>query len=200
MTNLRIENNGDIQLEIAIDIFNSEKDFIQACIQQKSWAQKKLYEDHFAIMMGVCLRYAKDKEQAMDIVHDGFIKVFMKIHTYQPGTSLTAWIKRIMVTTSIDHYRRESLRKTISLSHIKQPPAFNSVILSKMQSTEILACIQKLSPMYRTIFNMHAIEGFSHREIADILNIKESTSRANLTKARNNLKELIYKHEIKKRK
>lgn len=185
-------------MEIAIDIFNSEKDFIQACVQQENWAQKKLYEDHFSVMIGVCLRYAKNKEQAMDIVHDGFIKVFLNIQNYKPGTSLKAWMKRIMVTTSIDYYRRETLRKTISLSQPLHSPTFNSSVISNMQSTEILACIQKLSPIYRTIFNMHAIEGYSHREIAELLNIKESTSRANLTKARHKLKELLYKHEIKK--
>lgn len=179
-------------MNIALQLENrKEKDFITACIRKEQWAQKKLYEEHYSKMMGVCLRYSNNKEDALDILHEGFIKVYKNITKYQPGTSLSAWIRRIMVNTSIDFYRKTVRRRTedIEQAYDISSPGADSV--SQCSEKEILAAIQTLSPAYRAVFNLYVIEGFSHKEIAGQLGITESTSRSNLVKARLKLKEIL---------
>ncbi|MEO1627947.1 MAG: RNA polymerase sigma factor, partial [Bacteroidota bacterium] len=102
-------------MDIALQLQNQERDFITACIRKERWAQKLLYENHYSKMMGVCLRYSDNREDALDILHEGFIKVFRNIAKYQPGTSLNAWIRRIMVNTAIDFYRKNIRRRTEDL-------------------------------------------------------------------------------------
>ncbi len=177
-------------MDISIS-FQAEEDFINACARNERWAQKKLYEDYYGSMMGLCLRYATTDEDAMDILHEGFIKVFRHISKYQAGTSLSAWIRRIMVNTSIDYYRKENRRRT---EHIDKAFAVSTAdvdAVSKCGETEILKAIQQLTFSYRSVFNLYVLEGFSHREISDQLGITESTSRSNLVKARIKLKEIL---------
>ncbi len=142
-------------------------------------------------MIHVCLRYAKDPDEAKDIVHEGFIKVFKHLAKYQPGTSLNAWIKRIMVNTCIDYYRKASRRRTEDMEKaahkISTAPDANSVCGEK----EIMKAVQSLSPAYRAVFNLYVVEGFSHREIGEKLGITESTSRSNLVKARMKLRAIL---------
>lgn len=170
---------------------NEEKGWIQACVRRERWAQKVLYEEYYSKMMGVCLRYANDEEEALDIMHEGFIKVFKHISKYQPGTSLSAWIRRIMVNTSIDYYRKNMRRRTEDIEQAYDLSATEADAISQCSEQEILAAIQELTPAYRTVFNLYVIEGYSHREIADLMDITESTSRSNLVKARLKLKETL---------
>jgi len=170
---------------------NEEKGWIQACVRRERWAQKVLYEEYYSKMMGVCLRYANDEEEALDIMHEGFIKVFKHISKYQPGTSLSAWIRRIMVNTSIDYYRKNMRRRTEDIEQAYDLSATDADAISQCSEQEILAAIQELTPAYRTVFNLYVIEGYSHREIADLMDITESTSRSNLVKARLKLKETL---------
>jgi RNA polymerase sigma-70 factor (ECF subfamily) len=169
----------------------NEESFIQACILKESWALQRLYEAYYPVMYPTCLRYANNEDDALDILHDGFIKVFSNLEKYQAGTSLGAWIKRIMINTSIDYYRRESRRRTSDLDNITEPYSEEPDIISKLSAEELLNSLQQLSPAYRSVFNMYIIEGYSHKELAEILGITESTSRSNLVKARNKLKEII---------
>lgn len=178
-------------MDISIDIKHQEYDLIQACVRQEKWAQQKLYEDHYSQLMGICLRYAPDKDEAMDILHEGYIKVFRNIRKYQPGTSLKAWLKRIMVNTAIDHYRKVVKRRTEDIDEVRGMEGYTPQIIDKLSSDEILALVQTLSPSYRVVFNMYIVEGYSHKEIAEKLDITESTSRSNLVKARNKMKELL---------
>ncbi|MDH3648351.1 MAG: sigma-70 family RNA polymerase sigma factor [Saprospiraceae bacterium] len=180
-------------MDIVLNLGHSEHDFIAACVRKEKWAQKRLYEDHYSPMMGVCLRYSGDQEEALDILHEGFIKVFRNIAKYNAGTSLSAWIRRIMINTAIDYYRKKARRRTDDLYHAYNIRASGPDAVSMCGEKEILESIQQLSPAYRTVFNMYVIEGFSHREIADRLNISESTSRSNLVKARVKLQALIHK-------
>lgn len=170
---------------------HEEGDFISACVREEKWAQKQLYVDHYGSMMGVCLRYAGDSDEALDILHEGFIKVFKNIGKYKAGTSLSAWIRRIMINTAIDYYRKKSRRRTDDLEQAFSLSSNDPDAVSNCGEKEILESIQKLSPAYRTVFNMYVIEGYSHREIADKLEISESTSRSNLVKARLKLQALI---------
>lgn len=168
-----------------------ERDYIEACILKESWALKKLYEDHYSIMFPVCMRYANNDDDALDILHDGFIKVFNNLEKYQIGTSLVAWIKRIMVNTAIDYYRKETRRRTADLDQVVDLSSDDPDVISSLSAEELLSSLQQLSPAYRSVFNMYVIEGYSHKELADILGITESTSRSNLVKARHKLKEII---------
>ena len=178
-------------MDIALQLQHDEKDFIKACINKERWAQKVLYEQHYSKMMGVCLRYSNNREDALDILHEGFIKVFKNISKYQPGTSLNAWIRRIMVNTSIDFYRKNIRRRTEDIDRAYDLSSADPDAISQCTEQEILEAVQTLSPAYRAVFNLYVIEGFSHKEIADQLGITESTSRSNLVKARMKLKAIL---------
>ncbi len=178
-------------MDIALSLQYQEKDLIEACVKKERWAQKQLYEEYYSKMMGVCLRYSNNKEDALDILHEGFIKVFRNVAKYQPGTSLNAWIRRIMVNTAIDYYRKAIRRRTEDLDQAYQVSTDQPDAISNCTEKDILAAIQTLSPAYRAVFNLYVIVGFSHREIADQLGITESTSRSNLVKARIKLKALL---------
>ena len=127
----------------------------------------------------------------MDILHEGFIKILNNIHKYQAGTSLVAWMRRIIVNTAIDYYRMQTRRRTEDLETAYTVQSADPDALSQLTVQEIIKCIQQLSPAYRSVFNLYVIEGFSHKEIADLLEITESTSRSNLVKARSKLKDLL---------
>ncbi|HRQ29840.1 MAG TPA: sigma-70 family RNA polymerase sigma factor [Saprospiraceae bacterium] len=169
-----------------------EEDHLLLAIQRKErWAMRKLYEDNYSLLYPVCMRYAQNEEDAQDIIHDGFIKIFKNISKYQSGSSLISWMKRIMVNSSIDHYREKKRKQTEEITPIIHLRTDKVDVISSMSEKEIIDALRLLSPTYRTVFNMFVVEGYSHREIADSLNITESTSRSNLVKARNKLKEIL---------
>ena len=178
-------------MDIALQLQHEEKDFITACVNKERWAQKKLYEDHYSVMMGVCLRYSNNRDDALDILHEGFLKVFNHISKYHPGTSITAWIRRIMINTSIDFYRKSIRRRTEDIENAYYVNDNDADAVSMCSEKEILIIVQKLSPAYRAVFNLYVIEGYSHKEIANVLGITESTSRSNLVKARLKLKNML---------
>jgi len=183
-------------MDIALNLQHEEKDFISACVNKERWAQKQLYEEHYSKMIGVCLRYSNNREDALDILHDGFLKVFNNISKYQPGTSISAWIRRIMVNTSIDFYRKSIRRRTEDIEKAYDLSGGGADAVSQCSEKEILIAVQTLSPAYRTVFNLYVIEGFPHKEIATQLGITESTSRSNLVKARLKLKNILAKNYI----
>lgn len=163
-------------------------------IKDKQKFQQKLYEQHYRKMMGVCLRYSKDKDEAKDILHESFIKVFNKIDRFDNKGSLEGWIRKIVVNTAID-----SSRKTIHITAINEK--YDAIqeeieeendLYDDFSVEEIMQMVQNLSPAYRTVFNMYAIERYSHKEIAEKLGISEGTSKSNLAKARMNLKKMFY--------
>lgn len=178
-------------MDATIAIKNDEQNFIAACIREEEWAQKQLYEAYYSRMYPVCLRYAVDEEEALDILHEGFIKIFRHISKYTVGTSLTAWIRRIMVNTSIDYYRKKARRRTEDIDNARSLSNSDPDVISHMSAQEIISALQKLSPAYRAVFNLYVIEGYPHKEIADQLGITESTSRSNLVKARTKLKHIL---------
>ncbi len=178
-------------MSLSISLEKQERDFIEACVAKERWAQKQLYEQNYSVLMGVCIRYSSNHDDALDILHEGFIKILNNIHKYQPGTSLIAWMRRIIVNTAIDYYRMQSRRRTDDLETAFCVQSSDPDALSRLTVQEIIKCIQQLSPAYRSVFNLYVVEGFSHKEIADILEITESTSRSNLVKARSKLKDLL---------
>lgn len=175
-----------------VDIRDTEAGMVQGCLDEERWAQKKMYESHYGKMMGVCLRYSNNREDAKDIINEGFIKVFRYLHRYKVGTSLEGWIRRIMINTAIDFYRKEVRHRTEDIENAYNASSKDADAVSIYSAKEILSVIQKLPPSYRAVFNLYAIEGYSHREVGDQLGISESTSRSNLVKARTKLKALLH--------
>jgi RNA polymerase sigma factor (sigma-70 family) len=178
-------------MDLVLRLEYEERDLIQACIARERWAQQKLYEEYYGKMMSVCLRYANNEDDALDILHEGFIKVFKHIASYQPGTALQAWIRRIMVNTSIDYYRKTIRRRTEDIETAYSLSNGDADAISQCSEKDILLAITQLTPAYRTVFNLYVIEGFSHKEIGDQLGITESTSRSNLVKARLKLQAIL---------
>lgn len=182
-------------MDYVIRLSKDESNIIEACIRQDRAAQKILYEEYFGTMMSICLRYANNEDDALDLVHEGFIKIFTNLHKYQLDTALGAWMKRIMVNTCIDNYRKMVRRRTEDLEQAQQLHSADADAVSQFSEQEILKAIQKLPLTYRAIFNLYVIEGFSHREISEQLHITESTSRSNLVKARTKLKHYLLNGE-----
>ena len=178
-------------MDLALNLHREENDLIKACIRKDRDAQELLYKEYYSKMMGVCLRYSNNQDDALDILHEGFIKIFKNIAKYQPGTSLVAWMRRIMVNTAIDFYRKNVRRRTEDLETAYSVSTNAPDAISQVTEKEILLAIQTLSPAYRSVFNLYVIEGYSHKEIADQLGITESTSRSNLVKARHKLKAIL---------
>ncbi len=138
--------------------------------------------------MSICLRYSKDREEAVEIVNDGFVKLFSNLDRYRDNTSFKAWLRRILINSSIDYYRRnEKHYHNVDISYAKHEYITEDAV-SKISEQEIVDLIQELPPSYRLVFNLFVIEGFNHREISNKLNISIGTSKSNLAIARSKLK------------
>jgi RNA polymerase sigma-70 factor (ECF subfamily) len=176
---------------------SKESLLIAACLRDERWAQKELYESYYSKLLAVCVRYSNNYEDARDILNEGFVKVFRYLERYQVGTSLESWMKRIMINTSIDFYRKEIRHRSEDIDTAQYKVVDDKDVISNFTAQEILKSIQKLPPAYRAVFNLYAIEGYSHKEVAESLGITESTSRYNLVKARTKLKALLEELGIK---
>lgn len=137
-------------------------------------------------MLGVCRRYVDDIETSQDLLQEGFVKVFGKIDTYKGEGVFAGWIRRIFVNTSLEYLRKNSSMKfSVAIEECKNiEDEFNTSVLSELTTEDLLNCVAQLPIGYRTVFNLYAIEGYSHNEIAEMLNIKESSSQSQLTRAR----------------
>ena len=165
---------------------------IEKCIKGESQAQKQLYEMYAPAMMSTCLRYVHEKETARDLMHDGFVTLFTKIHTYSRSGSFQAWVKKIFVNTVLEYLRRNDvLRFSVEINDADFFEDTNISVFERMSANELLDYVRKLPDCCRTIFNMYAVEGYSHAEIAQTLNIQESTSRSQYARARQLLQKMI---------
>ena len=186
----------------------SDEQIIEGCLSGKRKAYNRLYRKYAAVMMGICMRYCKNRQDAEDVLQEGFIKVFTKMEKYRHEGSFEGWIKRIMVNTAIDHYQinlRHAYHKEINA--IDQTKILDGQIdhdpdpspLQELPKEQLISLIQSLPDGYRMVFNLYAIEGYSHREIAESLGITDNTSKTQLMKARRSLREklneLVTKHE-----
>ena len=169
----------------------NEQDIIDGCLKEKRLAQKKLYEHFFSKMMGVCMRYASHRELATEMLNIGFYKVFKSIEKFSSqGTSIEAWIYRIMVNSCLDFLRSELKHRHDEIDNVPATAKDESA-LSAMSYNEIIELIHKLSPAYRAVFNLYAIEGYNHKEVGEMLGISEGTSKSNFAKARLKLQKMI---------
>lgn len=168
---------------------------IQGCIRGDSTSQKGLYKHFYGYAMSISLRYSKNAEEAVEVLNDSFLKVFTKIKKYDPDRSFKGWLRKIIINTALDNYRHNlKYYHSLDIENGESSPA-TETILSGLGYQEILALVQNLSPAYRTVFNLYVIDGFTHEEIANMLEISVGTSKSNLSKARENLRNMLKKNK-----
>ncbi len=170
----------------------AELELIEGCQKGKAIYQEKLYKTFAPKMYAVCIRYSNSIEDAQDLLQEGFIKVYNYINKYRKEGSFEGWIRRIFVNTAIEYYRKSS--NMYSVVELKTSIAVENVdesAISQISSAELLKMVQQLSPGYRTIFNLYAIEGYNHKEIGELLGISEGTSKSQLARARMLLQKML---------
>jgi RNA polymerase sigma factor (sigma-70 family) len=173
---------------------------IDGCSRNSRESQKKIYHAFYGYAMSVCDRYADTPDDAIEMMNDAFLKIFKEMPHFKPSyadaaSSFKGWLRRIMVNTAIDHFRKHH-KKFMATTQLHEGvvnmPAREAGALDKISHDEIIRCVQQLSPGYRTVFNLFVIEGLSHEEIAERLNISTGTSKSNLSKARQVLQKILF--------
>jgi RNA polymerase sigma-70 factor (ECF subfamily) len=172
-----------------------ENQLIKSCLKGESSAYNTLYAQYAPKMLVVCSRYVSDSDDAQDLLQEGFIKVFEELHRFRNEGSLEGWIRRIMVNSALNHYKKYSNIKyqTEDISQLKYdiPDVAIVDIESQLNNEELLKLVQTLPPSYRMVFNLYVFEGYKHHEIAKQLGIREGTSKSNLQDARRILQQKI---------
>ncbi len=176
---------------------------IQGCVKANRGSQKLFYQLFYGYAMGICMRYCTNPDDASEVVHDGFLKIYRSLGSFDPKysdieASLKGWMKRVMINTAIDHLRKNKQHHLVAEIFDNH---FNIVdetetFIDRMSYKEILAVVQQLSPVYRTVFNLFVIDGYKHEEIAKHLKISVGASKSNLSKARMNVKKMLQEADI----
>ncbi|MCQ2286067.1 MAG: sigma-70 family RNA polymerase sigma factor [Bacteroidales bacterium] len=173
---------------------------IQGCKNNKRAAQHKLFKRFYGSMFAICIRYARDEDEAQDMLNEGFIKIFANVGKYEQAGSFEGWMRRIMVNAAIDYQRRyKTLTEATDFDEINEDEiriTNENEALSKMTADELIKMVQELPTMTKNVFNLFVFEGYAHNEIAQMLNIKEGTSFWHLNNARKLLKDKILKNNI----
>ena len=188
-------------MEAAEQVFSG---IIDGCIAGERRSQQRVYELFYGKMMAVCLRYTKNHDQAKDILQDGFIKVFRSMEKFNREGSFEGWIRRIMVNTAIDYFRRAKnayllLGEERSIEDFGDQDEEDTIEdeaaeeVLDLKPADVINAMKKLTPAYRTVFNLYVFEEMTHKEIAEMLGINIGTSKSNLAKAKHNLKKLLKK-------
>lgn len=177
-----------------IDAMNTDSNLNrmwEGCLQNDRKQQEALYRALAPKMLAVCMRYANDRDEAQDILQEGFIKMFNNVHKYRGDGNLEGWIRRIMVHTAISRYRK--LKPMVLVEDMAEEGAISiaSQNANNLEVNDLMKLVQQLPQAYRSVFNMYAVEGYSHQEIGNKLGITELLSRTTLYRARNILKEKL---------
>lgn len=166
---------------------------VEGCRNKNRASQLRLYEHFYSYGLSITLRYSKNRDEAREILNDGFLKIFLKIDQYDSGQPLKPWIRRVLINTAIDYHR-----KYHKLNLVLDPPpkteleaASYNLAIENLAFDDLIKVLQKLSPAYRMVFTLFAVEGLSHQDIAERLNISVGTSKSNLAKARIKLKSIL---------
>jgi RNA polymerase sigma factor (sigma-70 family) len=173
---------------------NNLEETIRKCASGDRKAQTALYHQFASKMYGVCLCYSKDAAEAEDNLQDGFIRVFTKISQFGFKGSFEGWMRRIMVNTSLEKYRKNNHLCVVEDMMIFESIPFAEETLSSISADDLLKMVQELPPRYRMVFNLYVIEGYSHQEIAHLMKINEGTSKSNLSRARVILQKKVIKN------
>ena len=167
---------------------------VNECVKGNARAQRMLFDKFAGKMMSVCLRYAKSTEQAEDVLQDGFVKVFMKLSDYKKEGSLEGWVRRIMVNTALDQIRKEvKFKGNLDIEDVGYKIENNAFITEQLMAEDLMKLVRAMPDGYRIVFNMFAIEGYSHAEIAETLGVTENTSKSQYSRARAYLRERLEK-------
>ncbi len=170
------------------------ENIIHGCLGGDRRCQEQLFKMFSRRMFGLCLQYASNHDDASDILQEGFIKVFRKLSQFDGRGSFEGWIRRIMINTALEKYRSQVHMYSITENEMPKEEELYEDILEKLSADELVKMVQQLSPRYRMVFNMYAIEGYSHKEIGDILGISSGTSKSNLSRARTILQKKVKKY------
>lgn len=180
----------------------SEQEIIEGCRKKDRTYQEHLYKTYYSLFLKVCARYAKDMQDAEQLLNDGFLKVFLNISSYKNKGSFAGWMRRIMVNTCLDHLRSNYLKDSMIMHINTWPPPSKSSVgnsgLENIEFKELLSLIQLLPVMTRTVFNLFVFEGYNHKEIAKQLEISEKTSHWHVHQAREILQKKLKKNESQK--
>jgi RNA polymerase sigma-70 factor (ECF subfamily) len=175
----------------------TEEAMLQGCIQNDAAAQQELYHRYSPKMLSVCYRYAKNREDAEDMLQEGFIKVFMQIRQFQNRGALEGWVRKIMVHTCINSLKKnKKFTESVDIIYANSMHVREDAIPSILQAKQVVECIRLLPLGYKTVLNLYAIEGYSHKEIGDMLDIEESTSRSQYTRAKAMLEDIMIRKKI----
>lgn len=175
------------------------EEIIRGCKKNNTSSQEKLFKLFSERLFGVCLYYTKSRSDAEDVLHEGFIKIFKNIKKYKNTGSFEGWIRKIIVNTTLEKLRKKQYLYSVDIDTMKNNDVFiDEKLASDLSTKELLVFIQELSPQYRMVFNLFAIEGYSHSEISQMLKISVGTSKSNLSRARNILKKKVKKYYLSK--
>ena len=173
--------------------------WVQDCRNGSVRAQHKLFRYFYSSVMAVCMRYAGSTDEAADMLNEGFLKVFSNLHKYENSGSFEAWLKRVVCNAALDYRRKfDKNVELVDIDDLQDSHLSDYVVneaISKISSNEIVRLIQQLPPVTRVVFNMFVFEGFSHREIAQQLDMSENTSAWHVNQARNRLKEALKQYD-----
>ena len=174
---------------------SSEEQLIRDCSKNKPSAQRELFDRHSPTMFGICLRYIKEPHLAEEVMITGFTKIFEKIHQFKFEGSFEGWMKRVMVNESLTYIRKNKyMYLEVDIEQLDREPDYG-MLSEQLEADDLLKIIQELPIGYRTVFNLYAIEGYSHKEIAKQLGISENTSKSQLSRARALLQKQLVKNE-----
>jgi len=168
-------------------------ELVTKCLRNNAAAQKQLYDAYAPQMLGICYRYTKNMEEASDVLQEGFVKVFRNLNQWKHEGELGAWIRRIMVNTALNWLRNHRKMQWVAEQEIPETNAASELAtpLQQLQARQLADLIRQLPPGFQTVFNLHAVEGYTHVEIAQLLGISEGTSRSQYMRARKQLAEWI---------
>jgi len=172
-------------------------DIISGCIEGNRRAQEKLYKDYYRAMMTLCMRYTRNEDDALEVLNNGFLKVFKNIQRYEPAqASLYTWIRTIVVNSCLDFIKAKNRKETYRELDTNTDVDIPASVVGKMKAKELLMLVRSLPPSSQAVFNLYVIEGYNHREIGELLQISEGTSKWHLSEARKNLQKMIQSQEI----
>jgi RNA polymerase sigma factor (sigma-70 family) len=175
----------------------SEEAILQGCLKNQPAAQQELYTRYSPKMLSVCYRFARNREDAEDMLQEGFIRVFTQIHQFQSKGSFEGWIRRIIVHTCINHLKKhKKFNDSVDIAQAQTLQVREDSVPSIIQAKQVIECIRMLPIGYRTVLNLFAIDGYTHREIAGMLDIEESTSRSQYTRAKAMLEQILVQKKI----
>jgi RNA polymerase sigma-70 factor (ECF subfamily) len=167
---------------------------ITGCLKGDRKSQEKLYQRFYAYGMSVCLRYTVKEEEAIEVLNDSFMKVFTKLDSYDTEKAFQSWFRRILINTAINYYHKHDKHHHHQPLEVQHHLVNEQGILSQLSYEEIIRLVQHLTPVYRTVFNLYVIDGYTHEEIAEALQISVGSSKSNLSRARANLRVMLEKN------